>query len=58
VTLYQTDEQAKENAQMLVDLGIEATWDDAIHALVDMGEISEIQHAHLLSKEEAERIYG
>lgn len=43
--------------QALVDeLGL--TPDEAAHALLDMGEISESDHADLLSDEERERIYG
>ena len=34
------------------------TTDEAAHMLVDMGEIDSTKHAELLSKAEAERIYG
>lgn len=52
------DTEARENQELLVKSGIAESMDDAAHMLVDMGEISEWQHAELLSVTERKRVYG
>jgi hypothetical protein len=52
------DREARETQKTMVAMGMATGMDDAAHQLVDMGEIDSTQHAELLSKAEAERIYG
>jgi hypothetical protein len=50
--------EAKEIAQGLIDEGLVSTWDEAVHFLVDCGEIDSVLHEELLTDEERNRIYG
>jgi hypothetical protein len=52
------DREAREIQKVMVAEGLATDMDDAAHQLVDAGEINSTQHAELLSKAEAERIYG
>lgn len=52
------DMSPKAMAQALLDGGMVSTWDEAVHRLVNEGEISMDDHEQLLSWGEAERIYG
>lgn len=54
---FLSEKEARVQAQALVDEGGE-TWDDAVHALVDAGEIDETTHCTLLSPDERMRVYG
>jgi hypothetical protein len=42
----------------LVMEGMAANWDEAVHMLVDMGEIDSEEHKHYLSPDESKRVYG
>lgn len=49
---------AKEKQQSLVKEGVAGSMDEAAHMLVDMGEITSVDHYDLLSEKERDRIYG
>ena len=48
----------KEKAQALVDEGVCGDWDEAVHFLVDSGEITSTEHEALLTPKEWNRVYG
>ena len=51
----------KAKAEALLDEGVCASWADAAHFLVDMGEVDTLEHAALLhqyDRTEYHRVYG
>ena len=53
-----TDKEAKETIDAMISMGMAGSRDEAVHMLVDAGEINSTQHAELLSAKERKRIYG
>jgi hypothetical protein len=52
------DPTPREKAHALIAGGICDDWDEAVHFLVDSGEITSSEHEELLSPDEKERVYG